>query len=278
MQQIILNGAFIPATEASVSPDSRGFKFGDGFFETMKLVNGRIVLANYHFERLFQSLHLLQFQSPDSFNPATLNNQVLELVKRNGHAEHARIRITVFRGNGGLYDPENLLPNYLIQSWPLRPASWNEEGLAIGIFPDARKAADKYASVKSNNYLSYAMAALWAQQLNLHDALLLNTDNRIADATIANVFIVHDGIIKTPPLEEACVSGVMRRHLLGILKSEGWTIEETPVSQTMLSEASECFLTNVISGIRWVRTLKDNTFRNNLSATIYNTMIKQLLW
>ncbi|RXK81339.1 aminotransferase class IV [Filimonas effusa] len=276
MPHINFNGTI--ATEVAISPDSRGFKFGDGFFETIKMVNGKMILASYHFDRLFQSLQLLQFQPPPSFNANALHEQVLKLTQLNGHAQHARIRITVFRGNGGLYDPENHLPNYLIQSWPLQPATWNEHGITIGIFRDACKPADKYASVKSNNYLGYAMAALWAQQHNLHDALLLNAAGRITDATIANVFIVHEGTIKTPPLSEGCVNGVMRRHLLGMLKSEGMSVEETPVTETMLLEASECFLTNVISGIRPVRTLKNNTFRDNLSAMIYNTMIKPQLW
>ena len=276
MPHINFNGAIV--REVAISPESRGFKFGDGFFETIKMVNGKIVLASYHFDRLFQSLQLLQFQPPVSFTPAALHEQVLQLAQLNGHSQHARIRITIFRGNGGLYDPENHSPNYLIQSWPLQPATWNEQGIAIDIFRDAVKTTDKYAAVKSNNYLSYAMAALWAKQQGLHDALLLNPAGRIADATIANIFIVHEGVIKTPPLSEGGVNGVMRRHLLGILKSEGRAVEEIPVTETMLLEASECFLTNVISGIRPVRTLKNNTFRDNLSAMIYNTMIKSQLW
>ncbi|MEB3088276.1 aminotransferase class IV, partial [Parvimonas sp. D4] len=90
---------------------------------------------------------------------------------------------------------QNHYPYFLIQSWPLQPATQelNENGLVIDIYKDARKTADLFSSIKSNNYLPYLMGALWAKEHHLNDAILLNPDNRVADATIANVFIVKDG-------------------------------------------------------------------------------------
>jgi branched-chain amino acid aminotransferase len=262
-----------------ISPNNRSFRYGDGFFETMKLVNGKIVLAQYHFERLFASLVQLQFEPPAFFTPSYLNDLVTELVLQNNHPQLARIRITIFRGDGGLYDPENHYPHCLVQSWPLQqPVKMNENGLIIDIFRDAVKTTDQYSAVKSNNYLGYAMAALWAKKNHLNDALLLNASGRVADATIANLFVVHEGVVKTPPLSEGGVNGVMRRHLLAAMKSDGWAVEEVPVTEELLLQSTECFLTNVISGIRWVKALKNNTFRCNLSALLYNNMIKAQLW
>jgi branched-chain amino acid aminotransferase len=122
------------------------------------------------------------------------------------------------------------------------------------------------------------MAALWAQQNHLNDALLLNPYGRVADATIANVFVVHEGVVKTPPLSEGGVNGVMRRYLLGAMRSDGWAVEEVPVTEELLLQSTECFLTNAVSGIRWVKALKNNTFKCNLSATLYNNRIKAHLW
>lgn len=271
------NGVLISAGDAIISPDSRGFKFGDGFFETMKLLNGNIVLAGYHFERLFYSLATLQFQVPAFLTPAYLNQEVLKLVHKNEHSQSARIRITIFRGDGGLYD-EGGQPRILIQSWPLQPPVWIESGISIGIYRDACKSADKFSAIKNNNYLPYTMAAIWARQHQLQDALLLNAKGRIADATIANVFILHDGIIKTPALTEGAVNGVMRRHLLAALQSNGWKTMETEITEEMLQQCTECFLTNVISGIRWVKTAENNTYQCHTAATIYNTMIRAQLW
>lgn len=275
---LVLDGKMLREESCHISPNNRSFRYGDGFFETMKLVNGKIALAEFHFERLFTSLVRLKFEPPAFFTPAYLNNLVISLVQQNGHSSPARIRITIFRGDGGLYDPENHYPHCLIQSWPLQPAKLNENGLDIGIFRYACKSADSYSAIKSNSFLGYTMAALWVKENHLNDALLLNQHGRIADASIANVFVVHDGVIKTPPLSEGPVNGVMRRYLLATMPGLGYQVAETPVTEEMLQQSTECFLTNAISGIRWVKSLNNNMFRCNLSPVLYNTLIKSQIW
>lgn len=257
----------------------RGFKFGDGFFETMKLVNGKLSLGQFHWERLLGSLQQLGFEVPAFLTPAWLNNVVLELAERNGHLLGARVRVTVFRGEGGIYGVVDHQPHFIIQTWRLAAAEgMSEKGLTIGIYRDAVKAADAFSAVKSSNYLGYAMAARWAEQQGLDDAILLNAAGRVADATIANVFIVHEGIVKTPPLSEGGVNGVMRRYLLGAMQAERWKVEETPVEERMLQEATEVFLTNALSGIRWVKSLSEHTFEHHLSTKLYNQSINVRLW
>lgn len=242
------------------------------------MLNGKIALNRYHFERLFSSLELLQFDKPNYLNAEYLLNQINELAAKNYHNKLARIRLMIFRGNGGLYDPENHFPNWLIQTWELNPQVnvFNENGLVTDIFKDAKKACDNYSHVKSNNYLSYAMAALWAKKHHLNDALLLNCNNRIADATIANIFIVKDGTVKTPAITEGCVSGVMRRHLLKCMREENIPVEETQVDPEELLQASELFLTNGVYGIKWVQACGQNNYSNQLSARLHKKFIEPL--
>jgi len=261
-----------------ISPDNRSFRYGDGFFETMKMVNGKIVLEELHFERLFTSLALLQFQKPVYFTPGYLREQIVALAKENKHQASARIRLTIFRGEGGLYDVKDHFPHHLIQTWELNPATnvLNENGLVLGVYKDARKVCDHFSHVKSNNYLAYAMAALWAKQQKLNDALLLNPYDRVADATIANVFIVKDGVIKTPALSEGCVSGVMRRHLLQSLRKENMPVEETKLEMDDVLQASEIFLTNAVYGIKWVKQLGDSRYTNQLSSLLHKKMIHEI--
>ncbi|KAI9445729.1 class IV aminotransferase [Russula earlei] len=244
----------------------------------MKITDGRIRLAEYHFERLLSSLHTLQFQCPAWMTAAHLQDQVLALVHKNGHQKLARVRLTIYRGNGGLYDPENHFPHYLIQSWELNAATnlFNENGLVMGVFTTARKVCDGYSHIKSNNFLSYAMAALWAKQQQLNDALLLNPYNGIADTTIANLFIVKDGLVKTPPLTEGAVAGTMRRYLLRCLREENLPVEETPLTVEDALQASEIFLTNAIQGIRWVKQLEQSHYHNSLSAQLHRQFIVPL--
>ncbi len=276
---LFYNGKLMRSDQLLISPDNRSFRYGDGFFETIKVWKGKIVLANYHMERLFTSLNVLQFVPPVYFTPDYITEQVLALASKNGHHKLARIRITIFRGEGGLYDAQNHFPNHIIQSWELNPANnqLNENGLVLDFFADARKVCDHYSAVKSNNFLSYAMAAFWAKQQKLNDAILLNPYDRVADATIANIFMVKDGIVKTPPLIEGPVNGVMRKHVLSSLRKMDIPFEETPVTTVDLSEASEIFLTNAIYGIRWVKQLGKNGFTNSFSKMLHKECIASLL-
>ena len=251
-EKLIHNGKLLDADKLLISPNNRSFRYGDGCFETMKIVKGNICLADLHFERLFTSLELLQFEKPNYLAAALLKEQILQLANKNHHSKLARIRLTFFRGDGGLYDAENHFPNYIIQSWQLNPQTnqLNENGLVVDIFKDAKKVCDNYSHLKSNNYLSYAMAALWAKKNHLNDALLLNAYNNISDATIANVWIVKDGIIKTPALTEGCVAGVMRRYLLKKIREAAMPVEEGQITVDDVLQAQEVFLTNAIYGIK----------------------------
>ena len=273
------NGKIIKEANAIISPNNRSFRYGDGCFETMKLMDNTILLANYHFERLFASLQLLQFDVPNYLTADYLQHQIVEVAKKNYHNKLARVRLTVYRGDGGLYDPENHFPNYLIQTWDLNPANnlLNENGLVVDVFTDAIKVCDTYSHVKSNNYLCYAMAALWAKKNHLNDAILLNPYNRLADATIANIFIVTNGIIKTPSLSEGCVNGVMRRYLLTQMHVENIPVEETKISVEELLQANEIFLTNGIYGIRWIKQINNINYTNTASSLLYKQFIKPLL-
>lgn len=278
MSLLNYNGKFYKSDEPLISVNNRSFRYGDGFFETMKLIAGKIVLRDYHFERLFSSLELLQFEKPDYITPEYFEEQITALAKKNNHSKLARVRLMVFRGDGELYGEQNNFPNYIIQTWERNEEynQLNKEGFVIDIFKDARKVCDNYSHIKSNSYLPYIMAALWAKKNNLNDALVLNPYNRIADATIANVFIVKDGIVKTPSLKEGCVSGVMRKHLLKCMRNEGMPVEETVITIEDVLQAHELFLTNAAVGIRWVKRCGKSGYSNFFSSLIFEQFVEGL--
>jgi branched-chain amino acid aminotransferase len=270
------NGKILPAEDPLILAGNRGIRYGDGLFETMRVVNGRIALDDLHFERLFNGLSVLQFQCSPHFTPAYLAEAVLTLCRKMKIEKGARVRLNIVRGNGGLYDPENLHPNVIIEAWPLEvPAGIQENGLVIDIYTMARKHFDVLANIKSNNYLPYVLAALHAKNNRLNDCLLLNTEGRICDATIANVFWVKDGRLFTPPLSEGGVGGVMRRYLIENINSQQ-AIREAPLTPEMLEQADEVFLTNAISGIKWVARFKDQQYSNQLATQLYNEYIKKI--
>jgi branched-chain amino acid aminotransferase len=269
------NGKILYEDAPIVTAGSRGLRYGDGVFETMKMVDAELRLEQYHFERLFTGLELMKFSLPSHFTAAYLREQVLLLTEKNNLKKAARIRLNAFRKNGGLYDPVDQSPEFVIEAWQLTEnyLQLNENGLIVDVYDDVRKSCDHFSWVKSNNYLTYAMGAFYAKENRLDDCLILNSYGRICDATIANVFWVKDKSVYTPPLSEGAVAGVMRRHLLNILPQKDYRMEEKILEVADLQEADELFLTNATFGIRWVKEFQGREFKNTLSATIYPLLV-----
>ena len=184
----------------------------------------------------------------------------------------------IFRGNGGLYDIADNLPNYIIQSWGVATLPvYEEEGLVIDIYNEARKTADAFSMIKNNNYLPYAMAARWCKKKNLDDALVMNGYGRIAEGTTSNVFMVKDNVVQTPPLSEGCIAGVVRRHLLQYMAEKGMAFVEKTLTPGDVLQADEIFLTNAGFYIRWVKQCGEKIYNNAISEKLYKDAIVPLI-
>ncbi len=272
------NGILYPAGQPLLSADNRGFRYGDGLFETMYVQGGRIRLGAFHFERLLSGMSLLDFEIPPFF-AEKLTKEILALCETNGFSAEvaARVRLVIFRGESSFSGPPDRFPNYIIQCW--RIDAVHEPvvtGLAIDVFTGGRKACDALSNLKSNNYLLYILAAYYAKKQGLDDCLVLNGYNRIADSTIANLFYIKKGQFYTPPLSEGVVAGVMRRHLLEGLPRAGYIVHQQPVTREDLLTADEVFLTNALKGVSPVRSMREKFYTNNLSIAVYEQLIKGL--
>ncbi len=266
-----LDGKIFLESENNISVNNRSFRYGDGFFETMKLIDGKIQLKELHFQRILYSLKTLGFITAKHFSFEGLEKQIVELATKNNHQHLGRIRITFFREDAGLFEVTNFHPHILIQSFELNESvnELNQNGLVIGLYPTAKKSCDIFSNIKSNNYLQYSMAALWTKENKLNDALLLNSNNNVADSCIANVFIIKNGVTKTPALTEGCVAGVMRKHLIETLNQNNIEVVETTINIEDIINADEVFLTNAIKGIIWVRQFGDSNYANFETRKIY---------
>jgi len=274
---LIYNGERYSSGALLISPENRSFRYGNGFFETMKMINGNIVLEALHMQRLFQSLQVMQFCKPNYFTPAYIQEQIQTLTLQNDHQSLARVRLMVFRGNGNLYDDDNT-PNYLIESLRLYEFPvYGEKGLVIDMYKEGRKVTDAFSVIKNNNYLPYAMAARWSKKTGLDDALVMNNYERIVEATTANVFIVKDGVVQTPPLSEGCIAGVVRRYLLAFMKERNWMYKEKPLTPEEVLDADEVFITNAGFYIRWVQQCGSKIYTNALSKKLFEAAIAPLV-
>ena len=276
MNYVVRNGKLVERENAALAADDHSYRYGDGLFETLKVADGNILLKAYHFERLFSGLATLKFSVPSSFTKQHVETEIKNLCLKNGCEKLARVRLSVSRGSGGLYDCDNKF-SYLIECWPLAQTGFNGNGLIIDIFPDARKSIDVFANLKSANYLPYVMAAVWAEDNKLNDALILNSNERICDSTIANVFWVKDDRLFTPPLNEGCVAGVMRRKILDLqIPDFGFELGESVLTDRILQDADEVFLTNATSGVRWVGKFRTKKYTNKVAGKLFAALTKTI--
>lgn len=271
MEHFIFNGKLLKQGLAIVGANNRGLRFGDGLFETIKSKNNHLEFIDEHFARLWKGMQVLQFTIPKQFTPDYLEQEIQTLLKKNGHDKMARIRLTVFRGDGGLYNATDHKPDYLIQSWalPAETGGWNSNGLVIGIYSDVKKSCDILSNLKHNNFLPYALAALHAKKEKWNDAVLLNNEGRLCDTSIANIFLIKNEVIYTPALIEGCIAGVMRRNLVEKLTAAGYKLVEGKISVDELMDADEVFLTNSIYNMRWVQSAGNKKYSNEQTQKIY---------
>ncbi len=261
------NGKMVAAESAVVPAGNGAFRYGISLFETMLVQDGKIRLAAYHWERLFAGIDQLQFRLPPRCTAGTLEAEVLKTVQKNQMTGLCRVRLQVYADGGSIFGMEDGTMQYLIQCYPVDAAAivLNENGLVAGIAVGLHKSDDSLSHLKTGNALVYAMAARQARQNKWNDALVCNTANRIAESSIGNVFVVRDGQIYTPPLEEGCVAGVMRRHLLASHSG----IVEQPITREALMAADEVFITNAIKGIKWVGRIGDRVYTHKVAAALY---------
>lgn len=272
------NGKIVNAAESLLHPDNRSFRYGEGLFETVRLHNGIMPLWDRHWKRVSESLPALYFSAPVLFTTEHLKQEVMQLAKKNKCVDAARVRITVFKGEGGIWETPTTPFNYLIQCWPLEKKNFsiNENGLDIGVFEAGRKSCDAFSNFKTNNYLIYALAAQYAKQQKWNECIVLNQHQRVCDATISNIFFITNGEVCTPALHEGCVSGVMRNYLIEQLRAVNVKVNEGTYEISDIKKADELFFTNAMYGIRWTKLFDSNVFSNQASFSYFQKFISPL--
>jgi branched-chain amino acid aminotransferase len=272
---INLNGKIIRSDQPVVHANNRGFRYGDGIFETIRVKEGHIILADYHFDRLFSGIESLQFELPLNFTKDRLALQIEELCKKNHEQRSARVRLMVYRSDDGLSQSHEDFPDYIIQSSSIASVNpvIDEQGLQLAVYPHGKKAIDLFSNLKSNNYLLPVMAGKYAKSHQCGDCLILNSKENICESTMANIFCVKNKKIYTPPLSEGCVAGVTRRYLIEQMTKGNYPQEETAMDIEFLKNSDEIFLSNAIQGIRWVSHFRDRKFGNTIASQLYRSFI-----
>lgn len=249
-----LDGGLTAAEAARIAPSDRGFTLGDGLFETLAVQGGEIARLPAHLARLAAGAQVLGMPVP-SFD---LTGITAALLQANGLSD-AVLRLTLTRGTGprGVLPPAQPSPTLLVTAAPMAPPAGAARLVVATV--TRRNEHSPLSRIKSLNYLDNILARQEAQARGADEALILNTQGRVAECTIANVFLVRDGALLTPPIGEGALPGVMRAEIL----AHGAT--ERPITVDDLAAASEVFLTSSL-GVRSVSELAGRTLPSQAVA------------
>lgn len=273
------NGTLFPVDQPLLKLSNRSFRYGDGLFETIRLAGGHVQLLDAHVARMKQAASLVKFQLPEEFSEDWLRRQILELVVANGSVSDARIRLSIFRNDGGWYMPETNSVSYTIELTKLEEQNYqlNAKGLLIDVYTAFKKSTNALSSLKSANGLLYVLAGIHRKELKLDECLILNEQGQIIEAISSNLFAVKNGVLYTPPVSDGCINGVMRNKIIEIAQENRIAVYEIAVMQSVLLAADELFLTNAVHGIRWVVAYKQKRYFNSTAKKLVEKLNEQLI-
>ena len=250
LNKIALNGKIVDADTARIDPSDRGLTLGDGLFETIALRKGKPRRLPAHLARLRASGTALGI--PLAYDDARMESLIAEVAAANGLSEGI-LRITLTRGPGarGLALPTKPHPTLLITAAEAPPPA--EPARVIIAVSTRRNEFSPLSRMKTLNYMDNVIARDEARQAGADDALLLNTQGRVAESTVANIFLLVNGGLITPPVADGALPGVARADVIRLTRAE-----EQPVTVEILAKASEVFLSNAL-GVRPVIQIGETT-------------------
>lgn len=260
--------------------NNRAFLFGDAVFETLKVVDNKILFFEDHYFRLMSSMRILRMEIPMNFTMEFLENQVLSLIAEQENAPAYRVRITVYRDSDGLYLPKTNDVGYLINVKPLENAlySFSEDAYEVDLYKDFYVTKQLLSSVKSTNRAINITGSVFANENGLQNCLLVNDSKNVIEALNGNVFMLLNGKLITPPVSEGCIGGILRKQILALAKkTDEIEVVEEPISPFDLQKADELFITNIITGIQPVTKYRKKEFKTDLAQKLLlklNTLVR----
>ena len=272
---INLNGSISPKTKALFYSGNRAFLYGDQIFETIHFYNGKLLFWEDHYFRMMGGACMLRMEIPQHLNIEFLENEIIKTIKASNRLEFStRVRLSLFRTDGGLYLPDNQSLEYLIEVDELNQMSlcFNNKGLIIDVFHDHLKPSQTLSNLKGGNSLISVLSSIFANENDLDEAIILNSESNICETTASNVFIVTDKHLITPPISSGCVNGIIRKQIIENASLWGYTIEEKNIKSFELIKADEVFLTNSIKWIQWVGSYKKRSYTNHISADLFKKL------
>ena len=268
---ININGELLFEQNIKLSTENRGFKYGDAIFETIKVSNNRIIFWEDHYFRLMASMRMLRMKIPMEFTLEFLQKEILKTVAAQDNAVSYRVRLNIYRKDGGLYTPKTNEIDYLIDV--KKNIYITKEVYKVDIFKDFYSYSGLLSTIKTNNRMVNTLASIYAKENDLDNCVLINEKKGAVEVANGNIFILKGNTIKTPALTEGCIKGIIRKKVIEIItKNPEYNLEETNISPFEIQKADEVFITNAIMGVQPVTNYKKKQFKADFSSKIAKSL------
>jgi branched-chain amino acid aminotransferase len=272
------NGKLLKNEGATIETGNRGHLYGDGLFESVRMVNGKPISLEAHILRMIEGAAALKMRIPAYFSTAFFETKIKELAEASAIRNGGRVRISLDRVSGGTYKPISNEVCYFIEIYPLEENKYllNEKGYEIDLFTSMRKHKNKLSNFKTKNGLIYVMCAIEAMEKGLDDLLITDQKGSILEGSSSNLFIVSNGVLYTPSLSEGCLGGVMRMRIINTALENKVKVYESSIMPQHLLTADEIFLTNAIKGITWVSGYRTKRYGNEMAKRLLSFLNNEL--
>jgi branched-chain amino acid aminotransferase len=254
-----------------ISNNNRSFLYGDGVFETLKIVNGKILFWEDHYFRLMASMRIVRMKIPQNFTLEFLEKEILNLLEVQDSVNLSRVRLTVFRNDGGLYLPKDLQVSYLIQFSELTSPIYHNQEIEyeVDLYKDFFIPKNLLSTLKTTSKMIHVTGSIFAKENDFANCILLNSDKNVAEFLNGNLFLVKDHKLITPPISEGCLNGIIRKKILEIKAADlELEIKEEIISPFDLQKAEELFVTNTITGVQSVSQYRKKRFENTIATKV----------
>lgn len=264
------NGEILANDGPTIKAGNRGYLYGDGVFETIRVIGGLPVNMENHIKRMLEGAKKIKMRPPSYFDVAFFEEKILELLEKSNIREGGKIRIHLDRSAGGTYRPESNEVEFYIEVYPIESNlfSLNTKGLEVDLFMDLKKPKTTLSNFKTKNGLIYVIASITAKEKGLDDYLIQNNTGGILEGTNSNMFVVSNGVLYTPGLEEGCLAGTMRMQIINIAIDQGIKVYECNILPQNLLVADEIFYTNAILGIQWIQGYRTKRYSNTMASQL----------
>ncbi len=267
MNYPIYNNNFVTENNFVLSPFNRAFCYGDGLFETMIFKDGKLLFLEDHLNRIHQGLKELDISFPDSLKKDFFHDLIVALVEKNNLHHNARIKLQIWRKQGGLISPESSEADYIILASEYKKAQEIKENVFVS--EKVKLTATSLSKYKTLNFLPYIQAGIEKKKRNADEIIVTDVRGNVAEASSCNLFWGKSDMLFTPALETGCIEGIMRKQIIRFCEAEKIKVTEGLFPLSELLNAELVFTSNV-SGLSLISSINDKKI--NTQYTLYQAI------